>query len=508
MKVLVACEESQAVTKELRRLGHEAYSCDIIECSGGHPEWHIQQDVLPLLNGHCFFKTCDGLSHFLDAKWDMIIGFPPCTYLSNAGACRLYPKKGQLDMERYKKGMEAKEFFLKIFNADCPRIALENPVSSKVFEMPPHTQEIQPYHFGHPCTKKTRLWLKGLPPLIHTDVVEPLAPYVPSGTGRKRADKYGTAKRGNDSLERSKTFSGIAKAMAEQWGGNIKQEREETEMELQIKPFSIPEVIEGNFEELKQEIARKSSDYETLVYTDEQIPEAKQDRANLNKLVKVLDDERKRIKKECLKPYENVEPKFKELEGIVNRAITNIDGQVKGHEEKKKSEKKEAIQDHFSKIAFPYWVKFEMIFNERWLNSSVSMKSVQTEIEEICAKIEADLATLENLPEFAFEAKETYKTTLDLQKSIQEGARLAEIQKRKREQEEEAARRKSEEEFAKYMNPPVEEPKTETPELLQKDFQVPKRTWIGFKANLTIEEAHQLKNFFECRGIEFEPIAI
>lgn len=203
MRVLVACEESQAVTIELRKLGHEAYSCDVIPCSGGHPEWHLQQDVIPLL----------------DEDWDMIIAFPPCTYLSNAGACRLYPKKGQLDVERYQKGLEAKEFFMKILNANCPRIAVENPVSSRIFEMPKHSQEIQPYMFGHPYTKKTRLWLKGLPNLVPTDMVEPISPYCPSGTGRKKRDKYGAAKRGEDAKNRAKTFPGVAKAMAEQWAG-------------------------------------------------------------------------------------------------------------------------------------------------------------------------------------------------------------------------------------------------------------------------------------------------
>ena len=145
MRILVACEESQAVTKELRRLGHEAYSCDLIDQSGGHPEWHIKGDVLPLLNGDCEFNTMDGERHAISGRWDMLISFPPCTYLSNAGACRLYPRKGHLDMARYKKGLEAKEFFLKFLNADCSRIAVENPVSSSVFQMPKHTQEIQPY---------------------------------------------------------------------------------------------------------------------------------------------------------------------------------------------------------------------------------------------------------------------------------------------------------------------------------------------------------------------------
>ena len=221
MKILVACEESQAVTKELRALGHEAYSCDIIECSGGHPEWHIMQDVIPLLNGNCSFKTMDDVEHTVSDRWDMIIAFPPCTYLSNAGACRLYPHKGQIDMERYRKGLEAKEFFLKFLNANCDRIAVENPVSSKVFDMPKHTQEIQPYMFGHPFTKKTRLWLRGLPPLQETNVVEPIAPYCPAGTGRKNRSKYGAAKRGEDAKNRAKTFEGVAKAMAEQWAGKV-----------------------------------------------------------------------------------------------------------------------------------------------------------------------------------------------------------------------------------------------------------------------------------------------
>ena len=223
MNILVACEESQAVCKAFREKGHNAFSCDIMECSGGHPEWHIVQDVLPLLNGGCEFQTMDGQTHAITGKWDMIIAFPPCTYLSNAGACRLYPKKGQLDTERYKKGLEAKEFFLKFLNADCPRVVVENPVSSKVFEMPKHTQEIHPYQFDpenkHPYTKRTRLWIRGVKPLVPTTPnAIPVSPYVPAGTGRKDRSKYGAAKRGEDAKNRAKTFPGIAQAMADQWG--------------------------------------------------------------------------------------------------------------------------------------------------------------------------------------------------------------------------------------------------------------------------------------------------
>lgn len=205
MKVLVACEESQAVTKELRRLGHEAYSCDIIPCSGGHPEWHIQGDALELLK----------------MKWDMIIAFPPCTYLTNAGARHLY-KGHVLNQERYKKGLEAKEFFLKFYNADCPRIAVENPTPSRVFELPEKTQVIQPYEYGHPFTKRTQLWLKGLPPLKPTNVVTPERTFCPSGSySKKHNEKHRGVFTTDRAKNRSKTFPGIAKAMAEQWAGQI-----------------------------------------------------------------------------------------------------------------------------------------------------------------------------------------------------------------------------------------------------------------------------------------------
>lgn len=221
MKVLVACEESQAVTKELRRLGHEAYSCDIIECSGGHPEWHIQGDALKLINGKCDFQTMDGEHHNIYDRWDILIAFPPCTYMSNAGACRMFPKKGQIDPERFQKAMEAKSFFMEFLNADCERIAIENPVPLSVVNLPPKTQVIQPYQFGHPFTKKTYLWLKGLPKLEPTQIVEERRPYVcgNSEIWKKQAEKgivYGKEK---SAKHRSKTFPGIAKAMAEQWAG-------------------------------------------------------------------------------------------------------------------------------------------------------------------------------------------------------------------------------------------------------------------------------------------------
>lgn len=221
MKVLIACEESQRVCIAFRELGHEAYSCDIQDCSGGHPEWHIKDDALKYINGRCSFITCDGKAHEISGKWDLLIAHPPCTYLSNAGACRLYPKKGQLNQERYKNGLKAKEFFMMFYNADCDKIAVENPIPSKIFCLPKYTQTIQPYQYGHPYSKKTCLWLKNLPPLKPTEIISDYTPYLPSGTGRKlKGTSYGAKEQNrNRKVMRSKTFPGIAKAMAEQWGG-------------------------------------------------------------------------------------------------------------------------------------------------------------------------------------------------------------------------------------------------------------------------------------------------
>ena len=163
MKVLVACEESQAVCIAFRKLGHEAYSCDTQECSGGHPEWHIKGDVLPLINGNKPFITMDGDLHAIVGTWDLLIAFPPCTYLTNAGSVRLRIK-GEINKERMEKAVEAKAFFMKFLEAECQKICVENPTPGKIHQLPQYTQAIQPWWFGHPYTKRTCLWLKNLPP--------------------------------------------------------------------------------------------------------------------------------------------------------------------------------------------------------------------------------------------------------------------------------------------------------------------------------------------------------
>ncbi len=209
MKILCACEESQRVCKAFRSKGHEAYSCDIEFCSGEKPEWHIWADVTPLLNGNCDFRTCDGQAHHID-KWDMIVAFPPCTYLSKAGSVNLY-RNGEIDKERLHLGEQAAEFFWRIYSADCKRICIENPVPMKCFELPEPTQVIQPYFFGVPVSKKTYLWLQGLPYLCPTKVVKPEYTFNTYPLFKNSFGKY-------RQKNRSKTFEEVAEAMALSWG--------------------------------------------------------------------------------------------------------------------------------------------------------------------------------------------------------------------------------------------------------------------------------------------------
>lgn len=231
MKILLACEESQAVCIEYRKLGHEAYSCDIVECSGGHPEWHITQDVLPLLNGHCSFKTTDGEEHTVEGKWDMIIAFPPCTHLAVSGAA-WFEKKREDGRQRW--GIE---FFGQFLNADCDKIAIENPVGiisgnyikqwfpdlADKYNLPRKvSQKIHPWQFGDSFEKTTCLWLKGLPELVPTNIVD-RGEFITHKSGKVKpkwfADAFSLPPEERAKV-RSKTFPGIARAMAEQWGCN------------------------------------------------------------------------------------------------------------------------------------------------------------------------------------------------------------------------------------------------------------------------------------------------
>lgn len=235
MRILIACEESQRVTMEFRARGHEAYSCDIIECSGGHPEWHIMQDVLPLLNGNCMFKTCDSVEHHIDSKWDMIIAFVPCTNLCVSGARHFEVKRAD------GRQRESIEFFGKHLTADCDKIVIENPVGiisgdyipkhfpdlAEKYGLPRKpTQIIQPWMFGDNYAKSTCLWEKGVPPLVPEVTEEPKMEYLEwidkkTGKTKRQAKWYCDALKLSPEERakvRSKTFPGVARAMAETWG--------------------------------------------------------------------------------------------------------------------------------------------------------------------------------------------------------------------------------------------------------------------------------------------------
>lgn len=228
MNILIACEESQEVCKAFRKRGHTAWSCDIEPCSGGHEEWHIQGDVIPYLNGNCDFTTADGTKHHQQGKWDLLVAHPPCTYLTVSGNRWFNVERyGDKAIQRIAERERAAEFFMRFVNADCDRIAIENPIGYMNSHYRKPDQTIQPYMFGHPVGKSTCLWLKNLPQLKPTDIVEPERIHSKGRTGGySGASWYATDENGkilswNDPRTakiRSKTYHGIAEAIAEQWG--------------------------------------------------------------------------------------------------------------------------------------------------------------------------------------------------------------------------------------------------------------------------------------------------
>ena len=280
-------------------------------------------------------------------------------------------------------------------------------------------------------------------------------------------------------------------------------------MELEIYSPSTDgfvKEITWNHEEIKKEVAEKVKHYATMVYTDDQIKDAKNDRAKLRKFVDVLETKRKEIKKQCLAPYEAFEKQMKEITAIVNEPIALIDRQVKEYEEIQKAEKREAIEAYWISLSedgkTPEGISFVQIFSEKWLNSSVSLKAVCSEIDAWLEKIEKDLATLAEMPEFAFEATEVYRSTLDLGKAITEGKRLVEMQKRKAEAE--AAKqnttatltvRDDAVDVARYTEEVKKVAETAQP-----------KQWVSFRALLSTDDAVALKEFFTARNIEFEAI--
>lgn len=300
-------------------------------------------------------------------------------------------------------------------------------------------------------------------------------------------------------------------------------------MELRVEQVTIPENIAFNYEELKQELSDKVKMYETLVYTDDQIKSAKTDRADLNRLKKALNDERIRREKEYMQPFNAFKVQINEIIGIIDKPVALIDKQIKEYEEQQRKEKKKNIEEFFSTYPHPEWLKLSQIWEERWLNASVSLKRVQEEIDGHVDNIEQDVSALSDLPEFAFEAIETYKTTLDLNRSIAEGHRLSEIQKRKTVQEwikaerekeraeQERIRQDQEEQLPFISDKSKDNEKYPTlftnesqmqyqakEEVVQSPKELP--TYVCFKALLTVSQALELKEFFESRNIEFSRI--
>lgn len=281
-------------------------------------------------------------------------------------------------------------------------------------------------------------------------------------------------------------------------------------MELKINEFQTPGQILFNYDELKNMLQEKVKLYETVVYTDDQMKLAKDDRAKLNKLKKALNDEIIRLEREYLIPFNNFKAQINELIGIIDKPVKLIDRQVKEYEDRKRSEKIASVKEYFETLERPEWLAWEQIVQERWGNASTSMRFVQDSIEGILNKIKNDLATLQNLPEFSFEAVEVYKTTLDLNRAVSEGQKLAEMAKRKAEQERLAAEAKAKkqeeqlpgqigftdpESFEQCIPKPVEDLPTE-----------PLKQWVGFKALLSVDDAIALKTFFSEHEITFEAI--
>lgn len=288
-------------------------------------------------------------------------------------------------------------------------------------------------------------------------------------------------------------------------------------MEFKVGNYEIPSEPSFNFGELKADITEKTQFYSTIAYDDTQIKEAKADKANLNKLKKALNDERIRIQKEYMQPFDEFKSKVDELIKIIDEPVAIIDKQIKEFNTKKEEEKTEKIKALFGDITTHEFLKLSMIWNPRWLNSSFTLKKIEEEITEINNRITADLETLAKLDAFSFEAIESYKRTLDLGGAIAEGQRLADIQKRKEEAE---AERKAKEEQAKaeferrakeeQEKAAVQEeiiPKEELPfyDATPPEEEV-KREWVNFSAFLSVEEAQDLKWFFETKNIDFKAI--
>lgn len=290
-------------------------------------------------------------------------------------------------------------------------------------------------------------------------------------------------------------------------------------MELRVNEVTIPEKISFNYEELKAELTEKVAFYETLVYTDDQVKDAKADRATLNKLKKTLNDERIRREKEYMQPFNEFKAQVNEIIGIIDKPIAVIDKQVKEFEDQKKAKKQKDIEELFAGMGFQSFVTLEKIWDPKWLNASTSMKSIEEQMRARMYQIGDDVYTLSQLPEFGFEATEVFKQTLDINKAISEAKRMSEIAKAKADAEAkkkaaEESRKAEEERKAKEIKEeqrvivPTEphEQAVTPPEPVQSADSTQERMVVRFEVLLTTEDAYALKEFFKSRSIEFKAI--
>ena len=290
-------------------------------------------------------------------------------------------------------------------------------------------------------------------------------------------------------------------------------------MELRIVPYQIPEKIEFNYEEIIQEIEPVVNEKASIYYSDEDIPAAKKDRAKFNTFKKAINDERIRMKKEYMKPFEEFEAKVKDINALADKAVIAIDKQIKEYEDNQKREKLDKIKALWTQMSVPEGLTMEKVYEERMLNTSFSMKKVETCFELAIGKFNRDMATLAALPEFGFEAQQVYISTFDINKALAEGQRMAQIQRQKAEYEAEQARRKAEEEAKKVAEQvPVEVVTAEEIAQSKQEYieaasangihvmEAPAKQWVGFKALLSTEDALALRDFFKSRNIQFKAV--
>lgn len=267
-------------------------------------------------------------------------------------------------------------------------------------------------------------------------------------------------------------------------------------LELKVNAVAIPDPITFNYEELKAELMQKADAYASLVYTEDQIKAAKEDRANLNRLKKALNDERLKQEREYMQPFNQFKAQIQEIISIIDKPVAVIDKQVKAFEEQQKEEKMLKIEDFWNSCELPAAIHLGQILDQKWLNASVSMKSIQEAITARLFKIDEDLAVIRNLPAYAFEAEQTYLSTLDLARAVSEAHKLQELAEKKAAYEAEQAKKAEAVNYGSSKSEtPVKEPDAE-----------PSRQWIGFQAFLSVDEAKALGTWLKAMEIKYKKI--